>query len=252
MKALTIAAKDIRSAFVTPLAYVVVAGFTLLSAFFFFTLLQQYNGFVQQAATLPNLRPNLNEWVVYPYYQTLEIILIFLIPVLTMRSISEEKRSGTFELLVTSPLSVSDVVFGKALGLAAVIGIMLGCSFVFPMVLLKFADPELAPIVIGFLGLLLFAYAFAAIGLAISACAKSQSVAGVISLVVLLIFYVIDAPAAHLEGWPSFVFSYLSPSQHGEFLLKGLLQGTDVVFFLSVIAMGLFLAIRVLEAQRQQ
>ena len=252
MKFLTIAKRDVRSTFVTPLAYIVIAGFTLLSAFFFFTLLQQYNGFVHQAATLPNLHPNLNEWVIYPYYQTLEIVLIFLIPVLTMRAIAEEKRSGTFELLVTSPLSITDVVMGKAVGIGIVLLSMLSCSFVFPLVLTYFADPEIPPLVVGFGGLLLFAFAFASLGLAISACTKSQTVAGVVSLVVLLIFYVIDAPASHLEGKPALILTYLSPEKHAELLLKGLLQGSDVIFFLSIIALGLFLSIRVLEAQRVQ
>lgn len=250
MNFLTIAARDIRSTFVTPLAYIVIAGFTLLSAFFFFTLLQQYNGFVHQAMTLPNLHPNLNEWVVYPYYQTLEIVLIFLIPVLTMRSIAEEKRMGSFELLATSPLTIADIVWGKAIGIAVVLIAMLSCSFVFPLVLVQFADPEVPPILIGFCGLLLFAFAFASIGLAISASTKSQTIAGVVSFVVLLIFYVIDAPASHFDGLVAQVLSYLSPSQHAEFLLKGLLQGVDVVFFLSVAAAGIFLSIRILEAQK--
>lgn len=250
MKILTIALRDVRSTFVTPLAYIVIAGFTLLSSFFFFTLLQQYNGFVHQASSLPNMRPNLNEWVVYPYYQTLEIVLIFLIPVLTMRSLAEEKRMGTFEMLVTSPISITDVVLGKALGVALVLLAMLSCSFVFPLVLTYFADPEVPPILVGFGGLLLFAFAFASLGIAISACTKSQTVSGAISLISLLMFYVIDAPASHLEGRSAMVLTYLSPEKHAELMIKGLLQGSDIVFFLSVIAFGLFLSVRVLEAQK--
>lgn len=247
---LSIALKDIRSSFVTPVAYVVITGFMLLSGFFFFTLLQQYNSIAMQAAMAPQLQPNLNEWVVAPFYQTMEIILIFLIPVLTMRSISEEKRGGTFELLITSPIKVSEIVAGKVFAIFAVTFVMLLLSFVYPLTLIIFADPEVIPIFVGFLGIVLFAWSFSALGVAVSACTKSQTVAGVISMVVLLVFYVIDAPAAHLGMSGAVFLKYLAPSGHADMFLKGVIQGSDLIYFFSVIAFGLFLANRVLDAER--
>lgn len=246
----TIAGRDIRSAFVTPVAYVVFAGFLVLSGFFFFTLLQQFNSTASQALMAPSLSPNINEWVVAPYYQVMEVVLIFLVPLLTMRTIAEEKRSGTFEFLITSPLSVSDIVLGKALAVATISFFMLALSFVYPLVLIFFSDPEVLPIIIGFFGLLLFAWSFSAIGMAVSAFTKSQTVAGIVSMVVLLVFFVIDAPAGQLSGWPAQLFFYLSPSRHTDLFLKGVLQGSDLVYFFSVILIGLFVANRALEAQR--
>ncbi|MFN8390364.1 MAG: ABC transporter permease subunit [Bdellovibrionota bacterium] len=247
---LAIAARDIRSSFVTPIAYVVFAGFLLLSGFFFFTLLQQFNPMSEQAAMMRDMTPNLNEWVVGPYFQTMEVVLIFLVPLLTMRSIAEEKHNGTFEMLMTSPVSVGQIVLGKAFAVGFVSFVMLLLSFVFPAVLIAFADPEVPPILIGFLGLLLFTWAFAAIGLAVSAFTRSQTVAGVVSLVVLLIFYVIDAPTSQLGPEAGSFFKYLAPTSHIEMMLKGVLQGSDLVYFASVILFGLFVANRALDAQR--
>ncbi len=247
---LTIAAREIRGSFVTPLAYVVMAGFLLLSGFFFFTLLQQFNAVLLQAAMMPDLHPSLNEWVVTPYFQTLQIVLIFLLPVMTMRSLAEEKSSGTYELLATSPISTVELVFGKFAGAAVVVAIMLGLSFVFPGTLIAVADPEAAPIYVGFFGLLLFAWAFTALGVAVSSFTKSQAVAGIVGLVLFLLFFVIDAPAAKAGEGVAEVLRYLAPSAQCEMFMKGVISSTSLVYFLSLIALGLFMSVRVLEAQR--
>lgn len=242
--------KEIRSSFVTPLGYVVITGFLLLAGFFFFTILQQYNSFLAQAALMKNVSPNLNEWVVNPYYQTLEIILIFLVPILTMSSIAGERQHGTFELLLTSPVSTTSIVLGKFLGVSAVVVLMLLLSFVFPGVLLVFADPEIVPVFVGLVGVILFALAFVALGVAVSAFARSPIVAGVISLVVLLVFYIADAPAQHLGDRSAALLRYLAPATHTEPLIKGVLASGDVVYFISVTVVGLFIANRALDAQR--
>jgi ABC-2 type transport system permease protein len=247
---LTIAAKDIRSSFVTPIAYVAIAGFILLSGFFFFTLLQNFNLISAQAALYKNLNPNLNQFVISPFYETMEIVLIFLVPLLTMRSFAEERSQGTFELLMTSPVSPTALVWGKFLAVSVVCTIMLLLSLVFPGVLVIYSDPEVAPVFVGFLGLVLFALSFAAIGVAISSFTSSQAVAGVVGLVTLLIFYVIKAPADQLTGPLHSFFRYIAPTTHSEMFFKGVIQSSDVVYFLSVILLGLFVANRVVDTQR--
>jgi ABC-2 type transport system permease protein len=249
-KCLAIAGKELKIGFTTPLAYVVMSGFLLLSGFFFFTLLQQFQLVLERAMQLPNENPSLNEWVVVPYYQTLEIILIFLIPILTMRSLSEERQRGTFELLATSPVSASQIVLGKYFGTASMLFIMLLLSFTYPAVLILFSDPEVMPILVGFLGLTLFALGFVALGVAISAFSKNQTIAGFVTLVVLLVFYVVDAPADRLDSVSASILNYLTPSSHTEGMLKGVLTGVDVVYFLSLISLGLFVANRALDAER--
>jgi len=246
---ITIASREWRSSFYTPLAYVLISGFLLLSGFFFFSFLQQFNVVLARTQMIRDSSPSLNEWIVIPFYNTLQIVLIFLIPLLTMRSIAEERKAGTFELLATSPLTSGEIVLGKFLGVAVVITVMLLLSLSFPLVLVVFADPEVAPILIGFLGLLLFALALAAIGVAVSACARSQTVAGVLSLVILLVYYIIDAPAERFSEFSRQFLYYLAPARHAEALTKGLLTASDLVYFLSVIALGLFIANRILDAE---
>lgn len=252
--ALVIAAKDIRSALVTPVAYVVFTGYLLLSAFFFFTLVQQFNSMADQAALMPNMQPNLNEWVISPFYQTMQVVIVFLVPLLTMRAIAEERSQGTYEMLATSPISVGDIVLGKFLALSTVTAIMLLFSYVFPLVLLMKGDPahppDALPVYVGMLGLLLFSLAFVSLGIAVSACTRNQTVAGVLSLVLLLVFYVIDAPSTQVGGPVAATLKYLAPAGHAELLMKGVIQGSDLVYFLSVILFGVFVANRVLDAQR--
>ncbi|MCB0323571.1 MAG: ABC transporter permease subunit [Bdellovibrionales bacterium] len=246
---LVLAGKEVRSAFVTPLAYIVCAGFLLLSGFFFFTLLQGFNSHLSQAALLRDDCPNLNQWVVLPFLHALELTLLFLVPILTMRSVAEEKQQGTFELLVTSPITPLQIVLGKFLGVVSVAAVMLLFAFVFPLVLIVFSDPEIWPIFSGFLALALYTSAFLALGLAVSACTRSQTIAGVVTLVLLLVFYIIHAPAPKLGGRLAEVLNYLSPSNHVDLLFRGVITGVDIVYFLSVMLFGLFLAVRALEAQ---
>lgn len=246
----TVAGKEVRSTFVTPLGYVVITGFLIVSGFFFFTILQQYNSFLAQASLMRDVTPSLNEWVITPYFQTLEVILIFLVPILTMNAVAGERNQGTFELLLTSPISTGTITLGKFFGTSIVVVIMLGLSFVFPGVLLAFADPEVAPILVGFVGVILCALCFVAIGIAVSSFAKSPIVAGVISLVILLLFYIIDAPAPHVGDAGAAFLKYLAPSTHTEPLIKGVMASTDIVYFLSVVAAGLFIANRALDAER--
>lgn len=247
---ITLAAKEVRSSFVTPVAYVVIAGFLVLSGFFFFSLVQQFNSLLQQAALIPNVSPSLNEWVVVPFYQTLQIVLIFLVPILTMRALAEEKQRGTFELLATSPLSVSDMVLGKYFGVALVVLAMLLLSFIFPLVLITVTDPEVAPVFVGFLGIGLFALGMTAVSLAISAFTRSQAVAAVVGIILLLLLFVVDAPASKLPEPMAATLRYLSPGNQAEPLLKGVIEGSGVVYFLSLITVGLFFTARAIDAQR--
>ena len=144
--------------------------------------------------------PNLNQTVIEGVYHTMVVILVFLVPLLTMRTIAEEKKKGTFELLITSPVTVSQIVLGKFLSIAIVLIIMLSVNLIFPALLMKYGNPEVLPIVSGFLGLVLCSLGFASIGMAVSSFTENQVVAGVVSMVTLLLLYVIQAPAESLGG----------------------------------------------------
>jgi ABC-2 type transport system permease protein len=194
--------------------------------------------------------PNLNQTVIEGVYQTMVVILVFLIPLLTMRTIAEEKKKGTFELLITSPVSVSQIVLGKFLSIAIVLILMLSVNLIFPALLVKYGNPEILPILSGFLGLVLCSLGFASIGMAVSSFTENQVVAGVISMVTLLLLYVIQAPAESLGGNAAEVFRYLSPVDQLQDLLRGIITLKSITYFVSLTVIGLFLSQRALEAYR--
>ncbi|MDD2942492.1 MAG: ABC transporter permease [bacterium] len=249
-RVLSIAGKELRVAFVSPLLYVFCSSFLILCGVFFFGIVEGFQSVVQRAATDPAITPNLNEWVVLPYLRTVEVILLFLLPLLTMRSLAEERSSGAFELLITSPVSALDIVIGKYLGLAASLLLPLSLAFMFPLALLFVATPELLPILLGFLGVGLFVAAYLALGLACSAFTSSSAVAGIVSLVLFLLLYVADAPSGYLGGNAAEVLHYLSPATHGERFYRGVLLGSDLLYYSSLVGLGLFLSVRAIEGER--
>ena len=256
MKWFAICKRELLSYFVSPVAYLVLSGFLLLAGYFFFNMLGYFNIAIERYAQMSQMMggqqpaPNLNQWVVEGYYQTLLVVLVFLVPLLTMRLIAEEKRKGTFELLVTSPLSVTDIVIGKFLGVSAILMLMVLGGGVFPLLLIMFGNPEVLPILSGLLGVILCTLAFASIGMAASAFTENQIIAGVSGMVTLLLLYVIHSPAESFGGPTADVLRYLSPVLQVQDLLKGVVSLKAIVYFLSVTLFGLFLTQRALEAQR--
>lgn len=251
---LAICRRELLSFFVSPIAYFVITGFALLVGFFFFNYLalfaRMYNMAQMMAFRGGGQLPNLNETVVEGLFQTMMVILVFLIPLLTMRIVAEEKRRGTFELLITSPVSVGEIVMGKFLSLAVVLALMLLISFIFPLLLMVYGSPEVPPVISGFVGVLLCSLGFASIGMAVSSFTENQIVAGVSSMVVLLLLYVIQAPGESLGGTAAEVLRYLSPIDQVQQFLKGVISLRAIAYFVSLILVGLFVSHRALEAQR--
>ena len=183
---LTIIRKELYSYFVSPVAYVVLTGFLLLGGWFFFNLLSQFNRLfsiytqLQQGAAD---QLNLNDFVISPLMHNLSIILVILVPMITMRAYAEEKKDGTYELLLTSPLRTGEIVLGKFFACFIFISIMIGMTGVYPLVLMVFGNPEIGVMLAGYLGLLLLATAFAAVGLLASSFTENQIIAAVSGLV---------------------------------------------------------------------
>jgi ABC-2 type transport system permease protein len=251
---LAICKRELLSFFVSPIAYFVITGFALLVGFFFFNYLAFFARMFEMSQMMAfrgrGELPNLNQMVVEGLFQTMVVILVFLIPLLTMRIVAEEKRRGTFELLITSPVSVLELVLGKFLSLAVVIVVMLAISFVFPLLLMVYGNPEIPPIISGFFGVVLCALGFASIGMAVSSFTENQIVAGVSSMVVLLLLYVIQAPAESLGGTSAEVLRYLSPIDQVQQFLRGVISLKSLAYFFSLILLGIFLSQRALEAHR--
>ena len=252
---LSIGRREIMSFFVSPIAYFVITGFTLLAGYFFFNLLGIFNVILARYNSMPAMyrgdaNPNLNQWVIEGYYQTLVVILVFLIPLLTMRIIAEEKKRGTFELLVTSPVSVTEIVFGKFLGVAFVILLMMLAVFMFPLLLCVYGNPEFMPILSGIFGLTICALSFASIGMAVSSFTENQIVAGISAMVTLLLLYVIHSPAESLEGGMKEVLLSLSPVMQIRDMFSGVIALKSLAYFFCLTAFGLFLSQRALESYR--
>lgn len=253
--AFAIAGREIRSYFVSPIAYVVLTGFLLLGGWFFFNLLSRFSYMLQLYSSFqrsPDMldRLNLNDFVISPLLHNLSIVLVILIPVITMRAFAEDKRSGTFELLLTSPLRVGEIIAGKFLGALVFVAVMIGLTGVYPLVMIAYGNPEVGIILSGYLGLLLLAMAFLAVGLLTSSLTENQIIAAVSCLVALLLLYVIGWPAETASAPLGSVLRYLSLTEHFSQLVKGVIDTKDVVYFLSVVLVSLFLTHRSVESLR--
>ncbi len=250
---LTIAWRDLRSVFVSPIAYVVLTGFLLLSGWFFFNLLGQFNRLVAQYSMLQGMDTtwlNLNDAVIGPLLQNMSTVLLIVSPMITMRSFAEERSSGTYELLFTSPLSVAEIVGGKFLAGAALVTLMLAITLVFPAVVSVYGNPEMGLIFSGYLGLYLMALSFVAVGNFTSALTSNQIIATITSLVILLLLFVINWPAEGAGETMKAVLNYLSVTEHFRNMVKGVIDTADLLYFASLTSLFLFLTHRAVEAAR--
>ncbi len=248
---IAIAHKELRAYFVSPIAYVLFVFFALLFGFFYISSL---NFMLQVSSMGPEMggpqTVNINEFMIRPLFGNTAIILLFLLPMLTMRAYAEETRSGTMELLLTSPLSDVQIIMGKFLGAIALYGAMLALTLVHVGVLFWYGEPEWRPLLSGYLGLLLMGGSFISIGLAISSMTKNQIVAGVATFAVCLLFWIINWIGDASGTTTQAVLSYLSILEHFDDFAKGVIDTTHVTYYLSFIGLGLFLTAKSLDTQR--
>jgi len=235
--------KEMSNFFVSPIAYSIIAIFLLVSGFFFWANVSLMSMISLQAAGNPMIaeRINLTDIVIRPLIQNMAIILLFVTPLLTMRLFSEEKKSGTIELLLTYPIDDSAFVFGKFLAALALLLIMLLGTFTFPIFLASLAQPDLGVMMSGYLGLFLMGAAFMALGTFISSLTENQIVAGVITLGLILVLWLIDALASNAQGMMKDVLSYMSVISHLDDFIKGVIDTTHVIFYVTFAFFGLFL-----------
>ncbi|NNL66757.1 MAG: ABC transporter permease subunit, partial [Myxococcales bacterium] len=244
--------------FVSPVAYVVLTLYTLLAGFFFLLGVVSFIETLRQAQAFQAFdylaQMNLNDALITPFLGSMSVVLIFVIPGITMGLFASEKANGTDELLLTSPLTIWDVVLGKYLA-AAVFVLILGLLVGFyPAVLFQYGDPELGKTLAGLLGLTLMGLAYAAVGCFASSVTRSQMIAFILAFVILLLLLIMGAVAelgamgggARLEGF----LSYLSVGEHFENLSQGLVDTLDVSYFLVVIAVSLLLTKASIESVR--
>ncbi len=250
----TIAGREVRSYFSSPVAYVLLAVFLALAGYFFYALLVAFNQSLQIYSMMRNpemlQRFNLNEMVIRPLLHNMSVLLIFIVPAITMRMFPEEKRFGTYELLLTSPIRVGEIVLGKFLGGLVLVALMIVLSGFFGAVLLSYGNPEIPLMLIGYAGLFLIAVAFLAIGTLISSFTDNVVIAYVGTLFALMVLYTIGWLGETVQGpWGS-IIRYLSITDHFQELSKGVIDTKDLVYFATLLVVPLFLTHRSVESVR--
>lgn len=245
--------RELKAYFVSPIAYVVFGVFLVLSGFFFYNMLLYFNLRCMQYMQYPSyygLDLNITEMVVRPLFHNMSIIILLVLPMFTMRLFSEEKRSGTIELLLTAPVTDLEVVLGKYLASLVIYLIMLGLTVLYPVIMAWVGEPDWGPVISGYIGLAFMGASFLAVGLFTSSCTRNQIVAAVLSFGALLLFWVIGWSSEFVGPTLGKVFSYLSIIEHAEDFVKGIYDTQHIVFYLSFIYLALFLTVRVLESSK--
>ncbi|MCU0844865.1 MAG: ABC transporter permease [Spirochaetes bacterium] len=225
--------KELSGYFTTPIAYIVITVFLVITGWFFFSTFFLYN----QA----ELRG---------FFQLLPLVLSFVVPAVTMRLFSEEKHSGSFEILMTLPVSARDVVLGKLLAGAAFVAIMLAptLSYAVSAALAGSLDP--GPVVGGYLGALLLGLAFSAIGVFASSLSKNQIVAFIIGLSICLVMTLADKFLFFLPSPFLNAVEYIGADFHFRNISRGIIDSRDILYFLSVAAIAFIGTVRLLGDRR--
>ncbi len=245
---LTIARHELSSMFLSPLAWVILAVIQILLGYMFLAQVDNFFLLQPQLMYLENT-PGVTDIVVAPLFQIAAIILLMIMPLVTMRSFAEEKRNRTLTLLISSPLSMSDIVLGKFLGLLAFILILVSLLMLMPLSLYVGTELDAGKLFSIFISMLLLLGSFAAIGLYLSSLTDNQTIAAVTTFGALLMLWIIDWIGESISSGQS-VVSYLSLLQHQQNMMEGVFDTSDLAYYLLVIIAFLGLTIRQLDRER--
>jgi ABC-2 type transport system permease protein len=249
---LAIAGKELKSYFASPIAYIVVGAFAVLYGWFFVVILAYFlrqsmqMGMMQSGASAINV----NQMLIRPLLQNMTVMILFMLPAVTMRTYAEEKRSGTMELLLTSPLTDFQVIMGKFVGAMALYAVILAVSLVPILLLFLYGRPEWKEIATSYLGLLLLGGCFISVGMFISSLTKNQIVAFVGTFFVFLFLWVINWMGS--LGGPTLdrLTSYLAIMDQFDDFSKGVIDTTHLIYYVSFMTFGLFLTAKSVDSER--
>jgi len=243
--------KELRSYFVSPIAYILFIIYAVIFGFFFWNMVGAFIYYSMEAQVRGDMFPmNINDQVVRQLFGNINVINLLLIPLISMRLFAEEKRNGTIELLATSPLRDGEVILGKWLASLLVYAAMLLIACLNFLFLFKYGNPDWKPMVIACLGVLLQAAALLAIGIFISTFTKNQIIAGAVTFAVCLLIFVFGWVGSFQYSTWARVMTYISTTTHMESFLKGVIDTKDAIYYVSAIFLGLFLTARSLESLR--
>lgn len=247
----TIAAKELRTYLVSPMAWVVATIFLLVTGLLFYNVITWYSmqSFQMLQYQGPTAQVSINRLVFEPVFHNVAVTMLLLVPMVTMRLIAEEKKNRTTQLLFTSPVRLGEVVFGKYLAAVALLAGILLLTLYMPLMVWAYGTIDWGPIFAAYLGLVLLIATFVAFGLFASSLTENQIVSAVVTFGVLLVFWLLGW-AAQLGGDFAKVFEHLSIITHLDGFVRGVVEVKDVAYYLSASAFGLFLTHRVLDSNR--
>jgi len=245
----TIASKELRALFLSPMAWAILAVVEAIIAYFFLLYLDYFVQLKPQLVTLPNA-PGVTSIVVAPLFATVAVVLLLVVPLLTMRLVSEERRNKTLSLLMSAPVSVSEIILGKFVGIMGFLLVLLLLVTLMPLSLLAGGSIDSGQLVSGVFALFLMLCSFAALGLYISTLTSQPTVAAIGTFGALLLLWILDVAGS--TGNQDSVVSYLSLLNHYQALLRGIFSSADIIYYLLFIVMFLVLSIRRLDAERLQ
>jgi ABC-2 type transport system permease protein len=228
-----VATRELRSYFLSPLAYVVIALFLALSGYLFALILAN-----QREASLRGL------------IQNVSVLYLFIVPAISMRLLAEEQRTGTVELLLTNPVQEWEIVTGKFLASIMLVLVMLGLTLLFPLFLFVFGNPDKGPIITGYLGVFFQAAAFLSVGLFASSLTQNQIVAAILAFALLLGLWLSDNLGQFLGGTVGSIVSYASVINHFQSFPQGVIQSNDVIYYLTLVVAGVAFSTLALQSRR--
>ena len=248
--------REIGSYFVSPIAYIVVGLFLLICGFFFY---QYLTYFIRESVTA-QMRSQMGAppamdvpgLVIQNFFGLVSTIVLFLLPMLTMGIYAEERKRGTMELLMTSPLTEFQIVFGKFLASLTLFLVMLAPTLIYQFIMAAYAEPGIPWRVLwsGYLGLVLLGAVLMALGAFISSLTESQIIAGVATFAVFLLLWVLDFGARDSGSTWSDIVGYLSILRHYDDFSRGVIDTANVIFYVSLAGVGVFLTQRSLDSIR--
>jgi ABC-2 type transport system permease protein len=245
----SIAARELRGLFLSPLAWAILAVTQGILAFQFLSHVEYFLELQPRLAAIEGA-PGIADLIIAPLYADAAIVLLLITPLVTMRVLSEERRNRTLSLLFSAPLSMTEIVFGKYLGVLAFFLVMLAMLTLMPLSLLAGSALDLGKLAACVLGLALVLAAFSAVGVYMSSLTEQPVIAAVTTFGLLLMLLLLNHSS--LPGDDANVLGYLSLLAHYEPLLKGLFNSTDIIYYLLITVTSLGFTIRRLDAMRLQ
>lgn len=245
---LTIARREFTTMFLSPLAWVILGILQTILGYMFLAQLDNYFTLQPQLLNLKNA-PGVTDIVIASLFQLAAIILLMIMPLITMRTIAEEKRNRTLSLLISSPISMTEIVLGKFLGLFLFVVVLVSLLMLMPLSLYMGTELDTGKLFAIYLAMLLLLGSFAAIGLYLSSLTDNQTIAAISTFGALLMLWIINWIGESIADSDS-VVGYLSILQHHQSMLRGVFDSSDIAYYLILITAFLMLTIRQLDRER--